>query len=172
MLVGILLTVRSFGVINQSYKFTLKESVFPCLGHKRKSCRGLPVSHVDGIMALRQLFPLFRCPFIRICLSLYYPRRSSVHHILMISPLSDHGRRLSMSSWPVFPRLCEDIGNVFFRIDLIQPRRPYDRHEGPGGLGSLLRIAEKEVLPCHHGVFHRPFGVLCRIEDKFVNVKL
>lgn len=47
------------------------------------------MSHVDGIMALRQLFPLFRCPFIRICLSLYYPRRSSVPRISMISPLSE-----------------------------------------------------------------------------------
>ena len=35
-------------------------------------------------------------------------------------------------------KLCEDIGDVFLGIDLVQPRRPYDRHEDPGGLGSLL----------------------------------
>ena len=36
------------------------------------------------------------------------------------------------------PKLCEDIGDVFLVIGLVQPRRPYDRHEDFGGLGSLL----------------------------------
>ena len=36
------------------------------------------------------------------------------------------------------PKLCEDIGDVFLGIGLVQPRRPYDRHENPGCLGSLL----------------------------------
>lgn len=48
-------------------------------------------------MALRQLFPLFRCPLIRICLSLYYPRRSSVPRISMISPLSEGFRTMEES---------------------------------------------------------------------------
>lgn len=99
------------------------------------------MSHVDGIMALRQLFSLFRCPFIRICLSLYYPRHSSVPRISMISPLSEGFRTMGEGYRCLLAglsKLCEDIGNVFLRIGLVQPRRPYDRHEGPGSLGSLL----------------------------------
>lgn len=99
------------------------------------------MSHVDGIMALRQLFSLFRCPFIRICLSLYYPRRSLVPRISMILPLSE-GFGPCKKAIDVFlaglSKLCEDISDVFLGIGLVQPRHPYDHHEGPGGLGSLL----------------------------------
>ena len=47
------------------------------------------MSHVDGIMALRQLFPLILFPHIRTCLSLYYPRLPSVPRISMNPPLSE-----------------------------------------------------------------------------------
>ena len=96
------------------------------------------MSHVDGIMALRQLFPLFRCPFIRICLSLYYPRRSSVPRVLIIWKGFEPWKKAVDVFLAGLPKPCEDIGNVFLGIDLIQPRRPYARHEDSGGLGSLL----------------------------------
>ena len=82
-------------------------------------------------MALRQLFPLFRCPFIRTCLSLYYPR--TLFGTLYFDDLTSFGPR--KKSVDVFlaglPKLREDIGDVFLGIDLVQPRRPYDRHVAP-----------------------------------------
>lgn len=134
------------------------------------SCSSCSLRKHFGISQSRALF---RCPFIRICLSLYYPRRSSVPRIPIISPLSEGFRTTEEGGYRCLlaglPKLCEDIGDVFLRIDLVQPRRSYARHEGPGGLGSLLRIAEKEVLPCHHEAFHRPFTSLSSIRHKFVS---
>ena len=59
------------------------------------------------------------------------------------------------------PKLCEDIGDVFLGIDLVQPRHPYDRHEDSGGPGSLLWIAEKEELALHQ---HKE-GRICDLCD-------